>query len=270
MRISRSILVVLAAVLLGASFVQSRGDETDFLTQTQFNRRLRLTGARRSETAAQHLIATFVEARRSTNVITVSFATGRTTPIWRTIHSVISGVIDWETPRRMGLVDPWHLPKAEVVFSAPTNLVAGDFSGWFLVSLLIDKTHSPVNVTPGPATATSTNWPAQVNGTNVLKTFRFRPTRTEFRERGTRRQSFTVVFKIEDKEVPADYFMTRCWDTEVELFKEFLAEGEGYITVVAWTVTASMPGQQFPATRPFLVDGRILQGSLQMKPRREK
>jgi hypothetical protein len=269
MRISRFILVVLAAILFGASGVQTRGAEPDFFTQTQHNRRLRLTGARRSETAAQNLIATFVDMRGSTNVITVSFATGPTTPIWRTIHSIILGVIDWKTPPRMGLVDPWHPPKAEVVFSAPTNLVADDFSDWFLLSLHIDKTNVPVSATDGPPTSTSTNWPAKVNGTNVLKTFRFRPARTEFHERGTRRQSFTVVFKIEDKDVPADYFMTRCWDTEVELFKELLAADDGYITVVASTVTASVPGQQFLATRPFLVEGRVLQGSLQMKPRRK-
>ena len=265
---SRFTFIGLAAILLGANGFQTLAAEPDLLTRTQHNRDLRLTGARRSETAAQNLIATFVEVRGSTNVITVSFATGPTTPIRRTVERIIYDVIDWTTPPRTGLMDPWHPPKAEVVFSAPTYLVKGDFSGWFLVSLALDKTNGPVSETEGRVTSTPTNWPARVNGTNVLKTFRFRPVKTEFRERGTRRQSFTVVFKIEDKDVPADYFMTICWDTEVELFKELLAADDGYITVVASTATMAVPGQRFLSTRPFQIDGRVLQGWLKMKPRR--
>jgi hypothetical protein len=136
MRIARSILVV---VLVVVNLVDVLGDEPDLATQMQHNRQLTLIGACRSIERSQHLIALFTEVGGSTNTVEVSFATGRSTPNRMTIERIISSTVDWETPKSTGLDRPWHKPLAAVVFSAPTNLLRGDFSGWFLVSIEIKR-----------------------------------------------------------------------------------------------------------------------------------
>ena len=116
------------------------GDEPDLDAQMSKNHALRLNGATRSIARSRHLIATFVEARGGTNTITVSFGKGPTTPTRTTIERIIVGTVDWETPKATNVLDlHWHKPRAEVVFSAPTNLVEGDFSGWYLLSLDLNK-----------------------------------------------------------------------------------------------------------------------------------
>jgi len=119
--------------------------------------------------------------------------------------------------------------------------------------------------TAGQPNMELTNWPAYVDGIYVLKTFRFRPASTEYREVPTRRQSINIIFKIEDNQIPADYFVVGCWADELERFKQVLAADDGYITVVAMWVNQRVPRDEFKGAASHWVDGRRLIGKLQMK-----
>jgi hypothetical protein len=109
-------------------------------------------------------------------------------------------------------------------------------------------------------------WPARVDGEFVAKTFRFRPASTEWRVIPTRRISYNIVFKIEDADIPADYFVEHCRDTEVERFRKILEGDDGYITVVAIWVNDRIPREDFHGAPEYWVDGRLLVGSLQSTP----
>jgi hypothetical protein len=100
----------------------------------------------------------------------------------------------------------------------------------------------------------------------VLKTFRFRPASIEWRAVPTRRASYLIICKIEDKDIPADYFVTGCWDTEVDRFRKVLEKDDGYITVVATWVNDRMPKEELKGAPEYWVDGRRLLGTLQTKP----
>ena len=114
------------------------------------------------------------------------------------------------------------------------------------------------------AAPSTTNSPAKI-GTN---TFRFRPGAIEFRGLGTRRQSFYVVIKIDDKKIPADYFVPgqrRVWDSEAEplrkRLKEIMAKDDGYLTV-SGVVRERIPRDKQPGPDAFWIDGRAIHGSI--------
>ena len=81
----------------------------------------------------------------------------------------------------------------------------------------------------------------------------------------TRRLSFNIVFRIEDKNVPADYFMAHCWDYEADQFRKILEEDDGYITVIATGVDDRRPKEEFRGSPEYWVDGKLLVGRLQAK-----
>jgi hypothetical protein len=119
----------------------------------------------------------------------------------------------------------------------------------------------------------ATNSPAKL-GTN---TFRFRPASIEFRDFGTRRQSFTVVIKIDDKKIPADYFVPqqrRLWDTDVEPFRQSLrdimAKDDGYITVVDGILRERIPREKHAGHTNYWIDGRSLLGRIKTNLTKEK
>ena len=148
-----------------------------------------------------------------------------------------------------------------------------------LCFVLILSTGACVNHRPATSTASAqeaeipsgqgsslTNWPALVGGKYVLKTFRFRPASIEWHAVQTRRLSYTIIFKIEDKNVPAEFFMARCWDTEVDRFRKILEADDGYITVTAFGVNDKIPKEKFKGDGEYWLDGRMLLGDLQTKP----
>src|SRR5687767_3641591 len=57
-------------------------------------------------------------------------------------------------------------------------------------------------------------------------TYRFRPGSVEFRPTGTRRPSFTLWMKIDDKKIPADFFVLvkRVRDTNVDRIRKRVKE----------------------------------------------
>jgi len=71
-------------------------------------------------------------------------------------------------------------------------------------------------------------------------TYRFRPGSIEFHYTGTRRPSFTLWMKIDDKKIPANYFVLvkRVLDSDVERnrkrVKDIMEKDDGYVTVMAW------------------------------------
>ena len=100
----------------------------------------------------------------------------------------------------------------------------------------------------------------------MLKTFRFRPASIEWRAVRTRRLSYLIVFKIEDKDIPADYFVMSCRESGVDRVRKVLEEDDNYITVVASWVNNRRPGEEFKGAGEYWVDGRVLLGTLQTKP----
>jgi hypothetical protein len=114
------------------------------------------------------------------------------------------------------------------------------------------------------AASSTTHSPAKM-GTN---TFRFRPAAIEFRGLGTRRQSYYVVIKIDDKKIPADYFvpaLRRVWDTDEEplrqRLKDIMAKDDGYITV-SGVVRERIPRDKHTGRPEAWVDGRAIHGSI--------
>ena len=122
------------------------------------------------------------------------------------------------------------------------------------------------DTTTGQVSPSATNWPARVGEKYAPKTFRFHPASVEWRPVPTRRLSYDIIFTIEDKNVPADYFIARCWDTEVDRFRKILEADDGYITVTAFWVNDKTPREDFKGAPEYWVDGRKLLGTLQTKP----
>jgi hypothetical protein len=85
-------------------------------------------------------------------------------------------------------------------------------------------------------------WPRLVDGRPVVKTFKLRVTIESQRDLGWRAPASRVVFKIEDKDAPADYFVT-IWRRRTSL-KEALQAAGGQITVAATWVNLPLPHQK--------------------------
>ena len=114
-------------------------------------------------------------------------------------------------------------------------------------------------------------WPAYVAGKYVHKTFRFRPAAVEecvLPLRGG--PSVLAVFRIKEKSIPADYFMTRVPVRGKEQFeayvKKLLAVDDDFITVDAYWVNMPTPKAEWGGAPELWQEGRALLGELLTKP----
>jgi hypothetical protein len=94
-------------------------------------------------------------------------------------------------------------------------------------------------------------------------TYRFRPGSIEFRPRGTRRPTFTVWMKIEDKKIPGDYFVLvkRVLDTDADRIRErvrdMMEKDAGYVTVIAWPLSDGFARDPETGATPTRIGGRL-------------
>src|SRR5262249_17163906 len=113
-------------------------------------------------------------------------------------------------------------------------------------------------------------WPVYVDGKYTHKTFRFRPAAVGYR--GFPRHGHPevlAVFRIKEKDIPADYFMTRVpgfWKEQgEEHVKKLLAVDDGFITVDADWVNLATPKAEWGGAPELWVEGRPLLGELLTK-----
>jgi hypothetical protein len=133
-------------------------------------------------------------------------------------------------------------------------------------SLSLNEHHNPISL--AQTESSEVKWPASIKNKPVLKTFRFRPTQTDWYDMLRRRLDYSIVFKIEDRSVPADYFVvSTVWDTEVACYERAIASDGGYITVVASAVKPYIRQSHYHhKLYKMLNEGdRILEGTLKMK-----
>ena len=97
--------------------------------------------------------------------------------------------------------------------------------------------------------------------------FRFRPAAVEYRISPRHgRPEVLAVFRIKEKGVPADYFMTRVpglWKEQgEEHVKKLLAVDGGFITVDAYWVNMPTPKADWGGAPELWREGRALLGDL--------
>jgi hypothetical protein len=123
---------------------------------------------------------------------------------------------------------------------------------------------------PAVAVAPPQRWPAYVNGKFVSKTFRFRPAAIEYRPLPTRGGNTMVIFRIKEKDIPADHFAVsragRLVGPTRERVRKILAEDDGYITVRAYWVNRAVPKAEWGGSPEWWVEGRALLGRWETNP----
>jgi hypothetical protein len=108
-------------------------------------------------------------------------------------------------------------------------------------------------------------WPAYVDGMYVHKTITFKPAKVEYLPTGGRRAVTTVVFRIQDKSIPADYFPVGVFGNEQDVEKvvaKYLKERDGKITVDAYWVNLAVPKKEWTGDPTRWVEGRAMLGKL--------
>jgi hypothetical protein len=133
-------------------------------------------------------------------------------------------------------------------------------------TLGLNENNNPIS--PTQPESSEAKWPASIKGRPVLRTFRFRPTQTDWHDMLRRRLDYSIVFKIEDRSVPADYFVVSgVWDTQAACYEKVIASDGGYITVVASAVKPYIR-QSYHHHNLYKImneGDRILEGTLKMK-----
>ena len=94
--------------------------------------------------------------------------------------------------------------------------------------------------------------------------YRFRPGSIEFRHQGTRRPSFTMWMRIDDKKIPANYFVLakRVLDIEVDVIKkqvkDMMEKDDGYVTVMAWPLNEGFTRDTASDAEGSRLGGRLM------------
>jgi hypothetical protein len=108
-------------------------------------------------------------------------------------------------------------------------------------------------------------WPAYVDGKFVHKTITFKPAKVEYLPARGRRAVTTVVFRIKDDSIPAEYFTVGVFGHEKaveEIVAKYLKERNGKITVDAYWVNLAIPKKEWTGDPERWIEGRLLLGKL--------
>jgi hypothetical protein len=113
-----------------------------------------------------------------------------------------------------------------------------------------------------PSAKAPETWPKYENGRYLERTFRFRPSSIEFRPTGAHVPITAVVFRIEDKDIPADHFIVGIDSSEAAVLKDAIAADDGHITVVADWVNLPTKREDWRGAPELWAEGRPLLGKL--------
>ena len=108
-------------------------------------------------------------------------------------------------------------------------------------------------------------WPAYVDGKYVHKTITFKPDKVEYLPARGRRAVTTVVFRIKDATIPADYVTAGVFGHEKhaeELVTKYLKDRDGKITVDAFWVNLPVTKKEWTGDPDRWIEGRQMLGKL--------